>query len=283
MIKVYDRKNKTLINEEQYGASPLNYLYTKKIGRILLKIAINPFFSKIYGFYQKSTLSKNKVNNFIKKYNINLNLYKNKDYKSFNDFFTRELKDKNIKVKESNFISPAESKVLVYKITKDLKVNIKNSTYTLEELIKSDVDESFINGNCFIFRLSVNNYHRYCYVDSGKTLSHKRIKGRLHTVSSISKDYEIYKENKRVVNYLNTNNFSDIIYIEVGALLVGDIINHNKPSYKKGEEKGYFSIGGSTIIILTKDNIEVDKDILEYSKKGIEVMVNYGERIGEKR
>ena len=72
-----------------------------------------------------------------------------------------------------------------------------------------------------------------------------------------------------------------IIYIEVGALLVGKINNYNKNKYNKGEEKGYFELGGSTIVILTNDRIKIDNDIIEYSNKGIETKVKYGERIGE--
>ena len=78
-----------------------------------------------------------------------------------------------------------------------------------------------------------------------------------------------------------TNNFGKIIYIEVGALLVGKINNYNKDKYVKGEEKGYFELGGSTIVILTSDKVKIDNDIINYSNKGIETKVKYGERIGE--
>ena len=54
-----------------------------------------------------------------------------------------------------------------------------------------------------------------------------------------------------------------------------------KRHLKKGDEKGYFELGGSTIVILTPNNLKIDEDILEYSRKDIEVKVEYGERIGE--
>ena len=80
---------------------------------------------------------------------------------------------------------------------------------------------------------------------------------------------------------MTTDNFGEIIYIEVGALLVGKINNCNKNNYNKGDEKGYFELGGSTIVILTSDKIKIDDDIIEYSNKGIETKVKYGEKIGE--
>ena len=114
-----------------------------------------------------------------------------------------------------------------------------------------------------------------------KLINSFKIKGKLHTVSSISKKHKVYKENKRVVSILKTENLDEIIYIEVGALLVGDIKNYNQEKFKKGEEKGYFNVGGSTIVILTKNNIKIDKDIIKYSNEGIETLLEYGERIGE--
>ena len=81
---------------------------------------------------------------------------------------------------------------------------------------------------------------------------------------------------------LKTRNFGTMIQIEVGALLVGKIQNHPVTEFKKGDEKGYFELGGSTIILLTQSNIAVDEDILENSRKGIETKVHYSERIGVK-
>ena len=172
----------------------------------------------------------------------------------------------------------------VYKIEDDLTIKVKQSMYTIEDLIQDKLDlDQFKNGNCLVFRLSMDNYHRYCYVDDGKIESTKRIKGKLHTVSSISNKHKVYSQNTRVCSYINTENFGKIICIEVGALTVGKINNRDEINCKKGEEKGYFELGGSTIIILTNDKVKIDNDILEYSNQGIETKVKYGERIGKVR
>lgn len=286
MIKIYDRQNKKYITEEQYGQKYLSILYNTLYGRILSKIILNPITSEFIGLYKKSKLSRKDINKIIKDYNIDMTLYETKEYKSFNDFFTRKIILKNRKLIENDnyFISPSDSKLLVYKITNDNILNIKGSTYTLNELVKNKIDISkYNNGLCLIFRLSMDNYHHYCYPDNGKILRNFKIKGKLHTVSSISKKHKVYKENKREVSILKTENFDELIYIEVGALLVGEIINNKDIKFKKGEEKGYFSLGGSTIIILVKENIlKIDDDILNNSKKGIETIVKYREKIGEK-
>ena len=77
------------------------------------------------------------------------------------------------------------------------------------------------------------------------------------------------------------NNLGKVIQIEIGALLVGKIINHNNKTFIKGQEKGYFEFGGSTIVLLLKENtVILDDDIIKYSQQGIEVKVSAGEKIG---
>ena len=279
---IYNREAKTISKDKQYGRIYLNFLYNNILGRVILKLIICPVFSKIYGKYNNMSISKKRVDTFIKKYNIDTNEYEKKEYSSFNEFFTRKRKAIYYDKEKNNFIAPADSKLMVYKIKDDMTIKIKQSIYTIEELIEDQMNlEQFKNGNCLVFRLSMDDYHRYCYIDDGTIEKIKKIKGKLHTVSSISNKHKVYSQNTRICNYMTTDNFGKIIYIEVGALLVGKINNYNKNKYNKGEEKGYFELGGSTIVILTNDRIKIDNDIIEYSNKGIETKVKYGERIGE--
>lgn len=279
---IYNRFNKFIDEDLQYGDKYLNFLYNSFFGRIILKVIINPVFSNLYGKYNNMSISKSKINKFIKKYKIDMTEYEEKEYDSFNDFFIRKKKKISYNKEKNIFIAPADSKLMVYKIKDNMTIKIKQSTYTIEELISDRIDlEQYKNGNCLIFRLSMDDYHRYCYIDDGIMEKSKIIKGKLHTVSSISNKHKVYSQNSRICNYMKTDNFGKIIYIEVGALLVGKIKNNNKKQYVKGEEKGYFELGGSTIVILTSDKIQIDSDIIEYSNRGFETKVKYGERIGE--
>ena len=73
--------------------------------------------------------------------------------------------------------------------------------------------------------------------------------------------------------------------MEVGALLVGRILNHEEQAgaaFEKLQEKGYFAYGGSTVILLLEPGrVQLDEDILNYSAQGIESKVRTGERIGQ--
>ena len=156
--------------------------------------------------------------------------------------------------------------------------------YSIKNLVKEESLTQFKGGTCLVLRLCVDDYHRYHAFDNYEVIKNKKIKGVLHTVNPISyENYQVFTENQREVSLLKTENFKEVYQIEVGALNVGKIHNHKKTKYKRYEERGYFSFGGSTIILLfQKDIIKLDEDIEKHSKENIEVKVEYGDIIGVK-
>lgn len=286
-MRIYVRDKKSYAEAEQYGGGALKFLYTNPLGRVLLKLAVSPLVSNIYAYFMSRPASAGKIPGFIDKYGIDMSEYEDRTYRSFNEFFTRPFAEGARKVDRDAkaFISPADSKLLVYSIDEDLKMNIKGRQYTVSELLgKRDHAEEFGGGYALVFRLCMDDCHRYCFVDDGKLLDHYRIKGKLHTVSSISKDHKIYMENTREVSVLDTENFGKLIQIEVGAMLVGRIKNSYPGSFKKGEEKGFFEPGGSTIVVLIRgDKLVIDEDILTQSESGTETQIKYGEKIGNRK
>lgn len=286
MSQIYNRQTKTYMENSQYGGGLLEVLYNRPIGRCLLKFVIHPVFSEMGGLYHRSPLSRRKIDSFVKEYNINMDDFEEKQYKSFDDFFIRKIKPgrRPIDKDASALIAPADSKLSVYPIGKDNRIEIKGVSYTLSELAGGKVNlGDYEGGTCLVFRLSMDDYHRYCFIDKGKVVKRYRIKGRLHTVSAISKEHKIYRENTRVVNLMKTANFGGVICIEVGALLVGKIRNYGIKIFDKGEEKGYFELGGSTIVYLFRpDRIRPDEDIVANCNDDTEVKVLMGEKIGWK-
>lgn len=264
----------------------LDFFYCTFLGRLLLKIVISKPISDLGGLYMNSRFSKIKINRFIDKNDINTFEYDDKKYKSYNDFFTRKVISckRPIMSNKNALISPCDGKVLAYTINDDLTLKIKDSYYSIDTLVNESIMEEYKGGTALVFRLSTDNYHRYCYIDSGIKGKNYHIKGVFHTVQPISlKNYNFFKTNSREYTILNTNNFDKVIQVEVGALMVGRIKNnHEEYEYKKGEEKGYFEFGGSTIVLLFKKGvITLDNDILENSKENIETIVKYGEKIGK--
>lgn len=164
------------------------------------------------------------------------------------------------------------------------KFTIKDISYSIEELTQSDkLAEVFAGGQLLVFRLAVDDYHRYCYVDNGDKSQNYRIRGAFHTVNPAAcENVPVYKENERVISMLKSENFGLVMMMEVGAMMVGRIINYDGPSYvEKGAEKGMFQFGGSTVVLaFRRDAVEIDRDILLNSQQGIETKVRYGEKIG---
>ena len=76
----------------------------------------------------------------------------------------------------------------------------------------------------------------------------------------------------------------DVVQVEVGAMMVGRICNHHSEyRFNRGEEKGMFQFGGSTIVLIFEENSVVpDEDILANTASGYETVVKYGEKIGKK-
>ena len=74
-----------------------------------------------------------------------------------------------------------------------------------------------------------------------------------------------------------------MLLLKMELLLVGKIYNQPFDSYQRGKEKGWFSLGGSTILVAyPKGTVTVDQDIDYYSNLNIETQVNIGEGIGLK-
>ena len=201
------------------------------------------------------------------------------------------------------------------KASNPLPLEIKGNLYSIEKILKAPCPEFLKGGTLLVFRLSLPDYHRYIFPARGKLLRTKKIKGRLDSVRKEAAHFKAFSENKREISLLELNGMGKILHVEVGAMLVGHIHNHVgcKPSFDKvvechkekgiecckekgniqfggknplsycftaGEEKGYFSLGGSTIVELLSEKIVIDEDLFENTRKGLETKLEIGERIG---
>ncbi len=272
-----------MCNENEPSQKKLNILYNTIFGRILLKLIFSTrWFSYLAGVYYKSRFSLSKLKKFIRTNNLQ-SYEKNIDkYNSFNDFFIRK-EQRNFTYEHGALISPCDSLVSVYNITDTLILNIKSSSYSLQTLLQNNkLAEKYIGGTCIIYRLTLLNYHRFMFAQSGLITNFKTIKGCLHTVRPLSNAKNNYFENTRAVTQMATHNFGNVVQVEIGAMLVGKIVNHNTSNkFKVFDEKGYFEFGGSTIVQLFEANsVKICEDILKMSNKNIECEIVMGEKIG---
>ncbi len=294
MIKIYNRNSKKYDVENVAGGNYIKWCYESPIGKGLTELLIKKkLFSKIYGRYCDTNLSKKKIQGFINDFDIDMSICKNNinDFRNFNDFFVRELNDnaRPIDMDKDKLISPGDGRLLTYtNISINDLVQVKNITYSLSELIQDDnIANEYEGGVCIILRLCPTDYHRFHFVDYGTCEKTHFILGNYYSVNptALERVAKLYCQNKREWCVFHSENFGDIIHVEVGATCVGSIIQNYKENtpISKGEEKGYFKFGGSTTILFFKPNtIIVDEDILTQSSLGFETKVNMGETIGKK-
>lgn len=265
----------------------LRFLYHTIIGRVCLKGLSSRWLSKMIGHFLDSKWSRFLIPKFIKKNKIEITDYYSDNFQSFNDCFTRKIREgkRIIEQNKDCFISPCDGLLSVYKIKEGLIISIKQSEYSIYSLLKNkELANKYQDGMCLVFRLCVHHYHRYCYIDSGRKGKNVFIAGKLHTVRPIAlESFPVFTENSREYTVLDTDHFGVVTQIEVGALLVGKIKNyHEEYRFFKGEEKGVFLYGGSTIILLLeKETVNISKHILEKTKFGEEYEVKMGEKISE--
>ena len=266
----------------------LRFLYQNALGRIFLRVLMARWVSRLSGAFLDSRLSKPMIKRFIKKNEIDLSLYEKEDYRNFNDFFTRRIRPE-LRVIEQDpnaFVAPCDGLLSVYPIEEGRVMPIKQSEYTLADLLDDEaLAKEFDGGYCLVFRLCVHHYHRYAFADGGKPISNKYIKGKFHTVRPIAlRLHPVFRENAREVTVYESDNFGKMAQIEVGAMLVGKI--ENKPMgerFERGEEKGRFLYGGSTVVVLVgKDQVVLPKVLIDAANEGKEVPVEMGMKLGEK-
>ncbi len=296
-IKYINRDSKNICEEKIPGEKCLRYLYYTSSGRMLLKTMVNKkIVSDLYGFLMKMPFSKKKIDAFIAEYKIDIDLFEKpgKGYKNFNDFFIRRIKQSklNLDINDEVLISPADGKVLVFENLQDETFIIKGMEFNIKTLLQDEQSyHKYKSGSMAIIRLAPADYHRFhfpCDSIPGET---KLIKGKYYSVSPLALKQlpNVFLQNKRTVCYLDKTVFGKIAYLEIGATMVGSIKQtyyNPKKAYNpelvfKGQEKGYFEFGGSTVILLfEKDKLKFDNDLLENTSKGLETSIKFGDSLG---
>nr|WP_330389431.1 phosphatidylserine decarboxylase [Geosporobacter ferrireducens] len=294
-IYYIDRKSGEKKKEIVAGEKFLRWIYDTKPGISLLEAIVKrKVFSSLYGKLQDFSSSSKKISSFVKELEIDMKEAKREaidEYRNFNDFFARELKPeaRPICQTENCLIAPADGRVLAYeRIDIHQVIQVKGFHYSLEDVFQNkEWAQSYQGGTCIVVRLCPADYHRFHFPDSGMPKAARKIGGEYYSVNPIGlhKIEKVYCINKREITKFLSNHFEEIAIVEVGATCVGTIIQTYIPEKEvhKGQEKGYFKFGGSTVILfLKKDQVKIDEDIIQNTKAGLETRVLMGEAIGRK-
>ena len=296
-IVFLDRSTKKTLREKVYGEGFLKASYGEYFCSRLLQwlflpyFAKHPFSSKFYGFLQKTSLSKCKIQPFIEEFEVDSSEFLDSvsSFRSFNDFFIRKLTPEARPIVSGKDVAilPADGRYLVYpNIEKSDGFLVKGKKFSLETFLQSkELADRYAKGSMVIARLCPSDYHRFHFPFNCMPSSSTLINGYLYSVNPIAlkKNIDIFSENKREVTSLRTNQFGEVLFIEVGATNVGAIHQTFTPfePYAKGDEKGYFSFGGSSLVLLFEPGtIQFDQDLIDASSDRIEVRGLMGQSLG---
>jgi len=293
-IQVWDRAEDRMFSEKVHGGVGVRFLYDTVPGRWLDSALFSRrFASRLMGAWHGARFSTGMIPGFIRSQGIRMEEFEHSEYRSFNDFFVRKFRAgaRNFTTDRSMLPAFAEARYLAFsQVTPDLRFPVKGTSMAASPMLavprEAGIDPGrFRGGPLLIARLCPADYHRYHYPDSGRTADTWTVHGRYHSVNPIALAAlgDVFVRNERRVAILETEHFGCLAYVEVGALGVGRIVQTHdeaKP-YRRGDEKGMFLFGGSTVMVFGEPGTWTPSaDLLEKTEEGIETLVRLGEPVG---
>lgn len=204
-----------------------------------------------------------------------------RDFRSFNEFFCRELRENSRVVDDlEGMSSPADCRLTVFRCEQEAKeMWIKGMGFGVVKLTGKDTEAGFI-GLC---RLAPMDYHRFhapfeCTVEDIREIDGKHLTVHPGCV----RRSDVLTENKRVVVSLGSPTYGRVYLVLVGALFVGSIVVNRQVGerLKVLDEIGYFRFGGSSIVIVTERKVVPRRSIYLNTVAGVETVVKVGNWIG---
>ena len=268
------------------NSSSVRFLYGTVPGRGLLKTIQRLHLDRIAVWFLCSPLSRPVIPRYIRSNQIPMENFQEQTYGSFRDFFLREKKAYSFDPDPNHLISPCDGWLSVYPIDHSQGFRLKGSCYRVSDLIQdAQIAARFEGGQCLVFRLCASDYHHYCFVDDGTLERSGSIEGQLHSVQPIAcETFPVFSLNRRAWSLLRTAHFGPVVQTEIGALVVGGIVNRSLSGpFRRGDRKGRFELSGSTIVLfLEKDRIRLRPELLAGLETAPEVRVELGMWIADR-
>lgn len=291
-IRYFNSESGQVETEAVYGEGFLRWAYGNPFGRLTVELAVKRmWFSRWYGWRMDRAKSAEKIEPFLETYGLDRSEFLDPvdSFGSFNEFFYRQLKADAREVAKGDAVAvfPADGRHLAIADV-DLAEDfyIKGQRFDLAAFLGSEaLAERFAGGSMLISRLCPVDYHRFHFPVGGDAQAAVELKGSLKSVSPLAlrRNLSILWENRRVLTLVNSPVFGDVAVMEVGATCVGGIHQtFGADTYVvKGQEKGYFSFGGSCVTtVFARGALKLDPVLLEYADQGLEVYAKMGQRCG---
>ncbi len=285
MVEYMDRKTGEKVVETVMGDGSLRFAYETLLGRTLWPVLFgSKVVSAIMGAFYDSKFSRSSIKSLASIPGCRAEEAEKpmEEYESFNEFFTRHLKVGARPIGEG-VISPADGRLMLYlNANANKPFPLKGAMRTMSEVLQQKFPDNMAF-DIAVIRLAPVDYHRFHFPCDCASVGEVRvIPGKYHSVNPIAlvKYPDVYADNERQILECEAA-FGKYWLVDVGAFGVGTIVQtYSGNDHKKGDEKGYFKFGGSTVILITAAGaLKFDADIVANSVNGIETRVLCGERI----
>lgn len=281
-----DQKEEEII----LGGGLMRWAYQSRAGKALTGFLFNRRWpSRLAGWYADSRWSRRQIAPVIRNLGIDTGELDApvESYATFNAFFTRRLKAgaRPFALEPAEVASPADGRVLVYpQLQQTTLLPIKGKSFTVDALLGMPA-AGYAGGSLAVVRLCPADYHRFHFPCDARVIAQHRIPGRYHSVNTlvVAMGVDVFSENERQVTLLENEQLGEFALVEVGAFGVGSIVQtFTGAEVRKGEEKGYFQYGGSTIVLLfRRERVEFCPDLVAHSAEGIETFLRAGELLAK--
>ena len=229
------------------------------------------------------------IKRFVKRYNVNMSEAAHADpahYKSFNEFFTRPLKDGARPLASSAWVCPVDGAISQCgAIERDQIFQAKGHQYSTRALVGGDaaLAAQFQNGQFATLYLSPRDYHRIHMPIAGKLLRMIHVPGDLFSVNPTTARGVpgLFARNERVVCEFETEK-GPLVLVLVGATIVGSmatvwhgLVNPPRPGtvrewrydsqdvrLQKGKEMGRFLLGSTVVMLFPENSLHFPEDWL---------------------
>jgi phosphatidylserine decarboxylase len=218
---------------------------------------------------------------FKAQYGIDMSIAEQGDalkYKSFNEFFTRSLKEgvREIDTNPNSVVSPADGAISQLGKIEDGDIfQAKGQSFSVEKLIADpQLAEPFKNGQFATVYLSPKDYHRVHMPFAGTLTETLYVPGELFSVNQTTAENipGLFARNERMVCLFDTE-LGRMAVVLVGAMIVAGIetvatgkvkptgrleLNQHNLFLEKGAELGRFYLGSTAVILFEQDKMQWD-------------------------
>lgn len=294
-IRFFNRLTGQIETENVYGEGFLRWVYETQSGQLALHALVKrAFFSKWYGRRMDAPRSREKIVPFVERYGMNSDEFAEpmESFATFNEFFYRRLKPEARPVDNSpdTFVLPADGRhLLIPDLAAQKDFWVKGARFDVHQLVGDKaLAKRFEGGSALISRLCPVDYHRFHFPCAGVVGEPVAMNGFLYSVSPIAlvRRPGILWENKRFRTQIDSEGFGEVVFFEVGATCVGSVVHTAAAGVRvnKGDEKGYFRFGGSSVVTLVeRGRVEWAEDLLKWSAEGVEVWGQMGQVAGRRK